>query len=301
MFGPALAGFDAPEDRSAPVAVCRLGFRSDGRLTVQLGGVAPRRRLTLRRVHREPLADLVAWHRTAVLAGDGGVHAWGGPGAGAVTPTEQFLYLVYEQVSVHLTDLVAGFPRVMLQLDDELLTRVPLETAHRPDRPALFELTQCYRSIPGAGGSLARRRRFRLEHRRGDERGLAAVALERALVGNTAPAGAGPSVIHVAGHEPGVAGAGTGAAASVVRGDGQTHLVLSGCDSLPAALPPGVASAVGTLWPVDDQACVTVMAAYHGRLALGVGPLEALRQALLLHRPLPPDAWAAFAYLGLPD
>ena len=300
MLVPALAGFDAPEDRPAPVAVCRLGFRGDGRLTAQLGGAAPSRRLTLRRVQREPLGNLVAWHRMAVLDGDGGGHAWGGPGAGAVTPTEQFLYLVYEQVSVHLADLLAGFPRVMLHLDDELLTRVPLETAHRPDRPALFELTQCYRSLPGACGHPSRRRRFRLEHRRGDERGLAAVALERALVGNTAPAGPGTSVIHLAGHEPGAAGTGAGAAA-VVRGDGQTHLVLSGCDSLPAALPPGVASAVGTLWPVDDQACVTVMAAYHGRLALGVGPLEALRQALLLHRPLPPDTWAAFAYLGLPD
>lgn len=297
MLGPAQAGFDAPEERPAPVAVCRLGFRGDGRLTVQLGGAAPRRRLTLRRVHREPLGDLVAWHRAAIADEMGGSPLWGAPGGDAVTPTEQFLYLVYEQVSIHLADLVAGFPRVMLQLDDELLTRVPLETAHRPDRPALFELTQCYRSLAGGGRHPTCRRRFRLEHRRGDERGLAAVALERALVGNSAPAGPGPTVIHVAGHEPGAAGV----AAAVIRGDGRAHLVLSGCDSLPAALPPGVASVVGTLWPVEDHACVTVMAAYHGRLSLGVGPLEALRQTLLLHRPLPPDTWAAFAYLGLPD
>ncbi len=82
---------------------------------------------------------------------------------------------------------------------------------------------------------------------------------------------------------------------------GAAHLVLSGCDSLPPTLPAGVASAVGSLWPVDDQLSATVMAAYHSRLALGIGPLEALRQAQLLHRPLPPEAWAAYVYLGHPD
>lgn len=115
-------------------------------------------------------------------------------------------------------------------------------------------------------------------------------------MGNTAPAGADSPLIHVAGHEP-QATSGPDAR----RGNGQAHLVLSGCASLPPTLPPGVASVVGTLWSVQDHACVTVMAAYHRRLAVGVGPLEALRQALLLHRPLPPDTWAAFAYLGLPD
>ncbi len=289
MLGPAQAGFDAPKERSVPAAVCRLGFRKDGRLTVQLAGAAPTGRFTLRRVHRAALADLVAWHKAAVDSGEGS--SWGG----AVTPTERFLHLVYEQVSVHLTDLVAGLPRVMLQLDDEVLAQLPLETAHQPDRPALFELTQCYRSLAGDGGAMPRRRHFRLEHRRGDERGLPAVALERALVGNAGASGAGPSLIHVAGHEPGATGAATR------RGDGRDHLVLSGCSSLPTELPPGVASVVGTLWPVEDHACVTVMAAYHRRLAVGVGPLEALRQALLFHRPLPADAWAAWAYLGHPD
>ncbi|MEZ5412304.1 MAG: CHAT domain-containing protein [Acidimicrobiales bacterium] len=294
MLGPAQAGFDAPMQWSVPAAVCRLGFRNDGRLTVQLAGAAPTGRFTLRRVHRSALADLVAWHSAAVVDG-----VEGSSGGGAVTATEQFLHLVYEQVSVHLTDLVAGLPRVMLQLDDEVLAQLPLETAHRPDRPALFELTQCYRSWPGGGGggggAMPRRRRFRLEHRRGDERGLPAVALERALVGNTTAPGSGASLIHVAGHEP----AATRAAAR--QSDGQDHLVLSGCNSLPATLPPGVASVVGTLWPVEDHACVTVMAAYHRRLAVGVGPLEALRQTLLLHRPLPPDTWAAWAYLGQPN
>lgn len=296
MHGPALEGPDAPRERPGPVAVCRLGFRSDGRLTVHLGGAAPSRRLTLRRVHRGPLADLVAWHTAAVEGGPD--PTWGGMGGGGVTPTEQFLYIVYEQVSVHLAELVAGLPRVALRLDDEVLTRLPLETAHRPDRPALFELTQCYRAMPGAGDAAEgpQRRRLRLVHRRGDECGLPAVALERALVGNAAPAGPGTSVIHVAGHEPRA----TAETVGVAAGDGQAHLVLSGCGSLPDSLPPGVASAVGTLWPVEDHACVTVMAAYHRRLAVGVGPLEALRQALLLHRQLPPDTWAAFAYLGRP-
>ncbi len=288
MLDPALAGFDAPEARPAAVAVCRLGFRGDGRLTVHVEGAAPSRRLTLRRVHRGALADLVAWHRSAVE--DRPHSAW----SGGVTPTEHFLHLVYEQVSTHLAEMVAGLPRVMFQLDDELLNQIPLETAHRPDRPALFELTQCYRSVTGAAADSdgPRRQRLRLVHRRGDERGLAAVALERALVGNALPAGPGTPLIHVAGHEPWAAAEG---------GDGQAHLVLSGCGSLPDSLPPGVASVVGTLWPVEDHACVTVMAAYHQRLAIGVGPLEALRQALLLHRPLPPDTWAAFAYIGRPN
>lgn len=292
MLGPAQAGFDAPKQRSVPAAVCRLGFRNDGRLTVQLAGAAPTGRFTLRRVHRGALADLVAWHNAAVVDGTEDPS-----GSGAVTPTERFLHLVYEQVSGHLADLVAGLPRVMLHLDDEVLAQLPLETAHRPDRPALFELTQCYRSSAGAGagGAMPRRRRFRLEHRRGDERGLPAVALERALVGNTTASATGASLIHVAGHEPGATQVAAGPS------DGQDHLVLSGCNSLPAALPPGVASVVGTLWPVEDHACVTVMAAYHQRLAVGVGPLEALRQALLLHRPLPADSWAAWAYLGQPD
>ncbi len=292
MLGPAQAGFDAPKERSIPAVVCRLGFRSDGRLTVQLAGAAPTGRFTLRRVHRGALAELVAWHSAAVVDGDGAPSSAGGDGCGAVTPTERFLHVVYEQVAVHLIDLVAGLPRVMLHLDDAVLAQLPLETAHRPDRPALFELTQCYRSSAGADKAMPRRRHFRLEHRRGDERGLPAVALERCLVGNAGTPG-GASLIHVAGHEPG-ATAGRG-------GDGRDHLVLSGCSSLPATLPPGVASVVGTLWPVEDHACVTVMAAYHRRLAVGVGPLEALRQALLLHRPLPADSWAAWAYLGHPD
>ena len=294
MLAPAPAGFDAPGQRPIPVAICRLGFRSDGRLTAMLSGVAATRRLTLRQAYRRTLVELEADHRSAL---DGDEPAGRGPGAaGAVTPTERFLYAIYELVSVHLADLVAGLPRVGLLLDDDLLARLPLETAHRPDRPALFELTQCYR-LPATGHAVAPRRRFRLEHHRGDERGLGAGALERALVGNGGRGGTGSPVIHVVGHDPrppGLAEAGAG-------GGGQAHVVLSGCDSLPAVLPPGVASVVGTLWPVEDHGCVTVTAAYHRRLAVGVGPLEALRQALLLHRPLPCETWAAWAYLGHPD
>jgi len=252
-----------------------------------LGGAMPPRRLTIKRALRTTLAALEARHRSALLNRP--------DSDDASLPTEQFLHAVYELVSVHLVDLVDGLPRVGLVLDDELLTRLPLETAHRPDRPALFELTQCFRLLPTGGPERPpRRRRFRVEHRRADERGLAAVALERTLVGPGRPGERGLPLIHVAGHEPRVTAEG-------LRPDGHAHLVLSGCDSLPGGLPAGVASVVGTLWPVDDLACVTVMAAYHQRLSLGVGPLEALRQALLLHRPLPPDTWAAWAYLGHPD
>ncbi len=293
MRSTAAVGTAAPANRPDPTVVCRLYFRADGRLTAELGGAAPSRRLTIKAALQPTLAALVTRHR-AQLAGDSGLVAAGRPSSALAT--EEFLYAVYELVSVHLVELLAGLPRVGLILGHEVLARLPIETAHRPDRPALFELTQCYR-LPAGGGSgraPGRRRHFRLEHRRGDERGLAAVALERELVGHSRPPGRDdPVVVHVAGHEPRAAG--------LRIGGSHAHLVLSGCDSLPTTLPPGFASAVGTLWPVEDHACVTVVAAHHRRLAMGVGPLEALRQALLLHRPLPADAWAAWAYLGQPD
>lgn len=294
MRSTAPVGMAAPGNRPDATAVCRLDFRADGRLTAELGGGAPSRRLTIKAALQPLLAALVARHR-ALLSDDSDTMAAGRPSSALAT--EEFLYAVYELVSVHLVELLAGLPRVGLVLGHEVLAGLPIETAHRPDRPALFELTQCYRLPAGGGPSRipGRRRRFRLEHRRGDERGLAAVALERELVGHSRPPGRDdPIVVHVAGHEPRAVG---------VRMDGgsHAHLVLSGCDSLPATLPPGFASVVGTLWPVEDHACVTVVAAHHRRLAMGVGPLEALRQALLLHRPLPADAWAGWAYLGHPD
>lgn len=266
--------------------VCHLTF-SDGCLTAALSGPGPARRLRIKRVNRGTLAELVAWHRAAVTS------TTPEPGAGVVSATDRHLQVLYELVSYHLVDLLASLPRVALVLHDPLLARLPLETAHAPDRPALFELTQCYRLPPTGSPGLQGRRRFRLEHLGGDERDLGAVALERALIGDQQWAQAGSPVMHIAGHQP--------SAPTAPGLDGTAHLVLSGCDSLPLRLPPGVASVVGTLWPVEDQAGVTVMAAYHRRLAAGIGPLEALRQALLLHRPLPPDTWAAYAYLGHPD
>lgn len=300
MCATAAVGTAAPANRSGTTAVCRLGFRSDGRLTAELGGSVPPRRLTVKAALRTTLAGLVAGHRAALCGGQLGFDV----GSDPALATEHFLLAVYELVSVHLIELLAGLPRVGLVLGDgvkgdEVLARLPIETAHRPDRPALFELTQCFRLPPGGGpGRAPQRRRFRLEHRRGDARGLAAVALERELVGHSRSPGRDDRVVfHVAGHEPQPPTAGLGSADR----HGHAHLVLSGCDSLPATLPPGFASAVGTLWPVADHDCVTVVAAHHRRLALGVGPLEAFRQALLLHRPLPADTWAAWAYLGHPD
>lgn len=272
----------------------RLAFEDD-RLVIT--GTVDGERLPRRAggARRETITGIVAGHRRALADGE--------PDAGApwsVGPTEVLLHQTYELVTRPLLELIDGRPRIGLDLVGRLLNRLPVETAHRPDTAALFELTQCYRvpagpgpGAPGAAGG--RQGRFRLRTGPADTDGLHAVALEQSLVsavhrgGDRSDRHPVPLVV-VAGHRP-----------TIPDGLGpDAHVVLNGCDSLPPVLPPGVASVVGTLWPVADRHSVTLSAAYHGRLAAGVGPLEALRQAQLLHRWQPVEIWAPYVYLGWP-
>ena len=229
--------------------------------------------------------------------------------------TDRFLATVYHQISAPLAELVGGLAAVELRFGHDLLTRLPIESAHDGPAPALLERTRLHRAVPPMTlkhGPCCQRppgRRFRLSLATGDERCLVASGLERLLVSAAHRQAiiearwpsclAGPvesvPLVHLVGHDPAPM-----AELELDRGQGGTHLVLSGCDSLLSQLPPTVTSAACSLWPVDDTANVTFMASYHARLAAGIGPAEALRQAQLLHRSLPTMAWAAYVHVGCP-
>ncbi|MGF1598144.1 MAG: CHAT domain-containing protein [Acidimicrobiales bacterium] len=226
----------------------------------------------------------------------GGVALW-------ESPTEEFLAAVYDAVSRHLVELLAGFGRAALAIGDPLLTLLPIETAHDDLGPALFELMQIHRLVGSPRWRPRRdatRRSFTLRLERGDDEGLIATALERLLVVAAHRSNGGPAhhpserLVHLAGHDPRL---------SHVAFDRReaAHVVLSGCSSIPSSLIPGVASATCTLWPVDDWSGSAVMAALHARIAAGIGPAEALRQAQLLHRSLSPSGWASYVHVGVPD
>lgn len=295
--------FLPPEPPGQTTPVCRLVLHRD-HLLVTLTGAGSERTVRLDGVNADRLDRLTVGHRSAVLE-------WSSAGDALVpvSPTEIYLLAVYDLVSVHLVDLLSGLARVALVPEGPVLRLLPLETAHRPGRPTLSECTPCFRtSLPltadaSAGGVVEvpeRRRRFRLEQHQGRDTGLQAVEVERRLVAALHRPDSRPHpalterLVHLAGHEPRIP-------ASLTRAGERSHLVLSGCDSLPSELPPGVASAAGSLWPVADHANATFMATYHSRLSLGVPPLEALRQAQLLHRSLPPGVWAAYVHLGQPQ
>ena len=216
--------------------------------------------------------------------------------------TERLLADIYDKISRPLLALLDGYPRVALHLPDELTRSLPIETAHSETEPALFETTQLYRLDPAGAqdASASRPRRFLLTFHGAEISDLDVIALEQNLIRWVSTTGVQPDtadplepLIHVAGHDPTIPN-------HLVDPGRRAHVVLSGCQSLPPSLPPGVASAVGSLWAVDDQSSSSVMAAYHARLALGIGPVEALRQAQLLHRHLSTGAWASYVHIGAP-
>ncbi len=231
------------------------------------------------------------------------------------TATERHLAAVHELVSEPLVEWCRLFERLVLRLDHPLLGALPLETAHVDREPALLEHARLARFAPGRRvdrhhidpAPTTGYRRFDLEISPGDEIELGAVALERELVeaahgasdlaaarrfrSGESTSSTRERLVHLAGHRPRIDRCSFDPA-------GAAHVVLSGCDSLPPTLPRGVGSVTGSLWPVDDQANVTLMAALHARLACGLDPVEALRQAQIFHRSLPPSTWAAYVHLG---
>ncbi len=220
--------------------------------------------------------------------------------SGMVAATDELLAGVYEAISNQLRPLLDGVPRVALELAHELLGPLPIETAHRDGEPALFETTQLYRLDPSPRRAPSRPRRFLLSILDAAISDLDVIALEQnlirwvsATVSRAATDEPVEPLIHVAGHDPAIPD-------GIVEPGRRAHVVLSGCRSLPPSLPPGVASVVGSLWDVDDHSSSSIMAAYHARLALGISPIEALRQAQLLHRHLATGAWAAYVHVGAP-
>jgi len=275
---------------------CRLEIEGDRLTATVTSGIdaSDNYRKPLGTLSRHDLLELIALHRIG-LCGD---HR-GGMSSRRVSPTERLLYAVYDRVSSYLIELLSGLPRVALELEPGPLRMLPIETACRPGAASLLEVTQCFR-VPDSPLLVAGEPRcFVLEVIRDECEGLNAAMLEMRLVSAVQEFARvqkpqAERVLHVVGHEPGIP---TG----ILEPYERAHVVLSGCDSLPNSLPAGVASAIGSLWPVDDALSVTLMTGYHLRLALGIGPLEALRQAQFLHRCLPPEAWASFVYVGLPD
>lgn len=214
--------------------------------------------------------------------------------------TEHLLSGVYERVSARLAVHLDGLPRVALDLRGRQLAALPIETAHRYGEPGLFEITQLFRCTGASACGTGPVRRFELRFAGADSLDdLDLIALEQSLIhqlsqsGPSRSAGNAEALVHVAGHDPEIP-------RNLIDPDGRAHVVLSGCRSLPDRLPVGVASAVGSLWPVDEQSNTAIMAAYHSRLVRGIAPVEALRQAQLLNRHLAPLSWASYVHLGQP-
>lgn len=211
--------------------------------------------------------------------------------------TEQYLAEVHELLVEPVARLLDGLLRVELVIESPLLRLLPWETANRPGHAALFERCQINRD---GGGSPADPvgRRFRFEFVRGDSTGLTSIESEGILA--AAPYTADrrrerptQRMVHVAGHRPEIP-------PDLIGAHERAHVVLSGCDSLPDRLGPGVASATASLWPVDDQTNPITMSLFHSRVASGVGPLEALRQTQVFQRSLCPAVWAGYVHLGSP-
>ncbi len=273
--------------------VCILAHRESAvRASIEVDGRTVER-IVIAGVDEAGLRQLVERHRAAFD------EPWSpAPNTLWATATERFLSEVYQLVSRHLVNLLARFPRVELKIADPALVDLPIEAAHGFGTPALFDLCQIYR-----GGLSYRhphrgpRRSFRLDVRQGDSAGLHGLTAEQSLIRSSyqqEPDLASERIVHVCGHEPTIN-------AATFEVTERAHVVLSGCDSLPRFLPPGVASVTGTLWPIDDHTNAATVALLHSRIALGVGPAEALRQAQLLQRPLSPQVWAAYAHIGQPD
>jgi hypothetical protein len=280
----------------APDPVCTIGTEG-GRVHAQLDGdlietVDPLRLATVdeaiavRADYEQAVTDSVASGSLSLLT----------------AAIERLLAATYDALAGPLHDLLDGLPRVALRLTDEPTCLLPIETAHREGEPALFETMQLYRLDLGRnrGFGTGRPRRFDLRFHHSPVSELDIIALEQNLIRWVSSVGDRAidhdpiePLIHIAGHDPVIPD-------DIVDPWRRAHVVLSGCRSVHRALPSGVASAVGSLWDVDDHSSSSMMAAYHARLASGIGPVEALRQAQLLHRHLPPAAWASYVHVGLP-
>lgn len=282
------------DSRGASQATRCLFELGDRRLVIALedrGRIIDR--LTFNDVGRAQLDRLLAEHRSAF---EGTWHA--DPFDAWTSATERFLTEVDHLISARLRPLLVPHHRVALELDDSTIARLPVETAHRRGGPALFELLSIYRSggRHEPAGSIEPRA-FAVDVARGCVTGLRGVVAEEALVHSVHRPDrvhSSERLIHVIGHRP------TSDRIRLLPSE-RAHLVLSGCDSLPQTLPDGAASATGTLWPVDDQTNATTVSLFHSRIAIGVGPVEALRQTQLLQRCMPPVVWAAYAHIGQPD
>ncbi|MBR8831725.1 MAG: hypothetical protein N5P05_002682 [Chroococcopsis gigantea SAG 12.99] len=85
-------------------------------------------------------------------------------------------------------------------------------------------------------------------------------------------------------------------ACQTVAGNDRATLGLAG-----VALRSGVKSALGTLWFVNDEATVELIADFYGNLRAGMSKTEALREAQLRQIQKPdahPSSWSAFVLIG---
>jgi hypothetical protein len=220
--------------------------------------------------------------------------------------TGELLASVYELISRPLIELVDGWSRVALELIDAEVWQLPVETAHGFRSAALFEKCQLFRWNPCVvstePSSIQRdhlpafpARTFHLERRITDGVGLPSVTAEGVLIDSIQAEHrrhTDERLVHIAGHDPTIP--------DIFEASERAHVVLSGCSSLPRALPGGVGSVTGSLWPVDDQTNAQMIATLHARMATGIPPAEALRQAQLFHRSHSPVVWAAYAHVGSP-
>lgn len=291
---PAIA--TSPGSSPAPgldaTPVCVLDISGDRLVTSLIRDGQTEARRTISHVDRSVLSRMSDEHRAALVSG------WSpGPYDYWSTATARYLDRVYRLITCPLIELVAPLPRIALRVSDPILAALPIETAHTVGEPALFEMISVYRQRHRGTTSPARRR-FVLELCPTDVGGLHAVPSETTLIESAYRArriaGTPERIVHIAGHDPTVS-------ADRFRAGERAHVVLSGCGGPPPELPPGVASATASLWPIDDQSNVSLMSLFHSKVASGIGPLEALRQAQLLQRALPPLVWASYVHIGLPD